>query len=269
MTNSPYTWLISFARGWCLVPAPTFRGILLLNATAAVWYLIRETTLISVPKPPLLSDLVFLNETASDEKDEMELRRQTAWDAALVNQNISSGLSSKRNPASQKYPKHQYAKLNFGESASLYVRSEIDSQCDNNNIIIKSILDNDPRGINPEWQQKIDNQRGAVLVKELTNNNALISRWVIQAIIANVDILKLAYVIRTPNVPRKDNSFSVIAVEDYVPTELANQIGINIYNGFGIIKAISEKISSLPVYSQYILMKDPNRPQMRIYGASF
>lgn len=210
-------------------------------------------------------DLFFLNETSVEDKDEPEVKRQTALDAATLNQHIATCLAIK-GPYDES-PYFEYSRFDFGDTMSLFIRNQIDSKLGNDKILIRSLLDNDFKGLNYEWSQKLDNQRGAILVKELTNNNALFCRWILQAILSNSDTLKLSFAMRTPGSSKRESRFSIIGIEDYAPQDLANQIGLNVFNGYGIIKALAEKIHSLPAFENYVIMKDPNRPQIRIYGS--
>ena len=42
----------------------------------------------------------------------------------------------------------------------------------------------------PEWRQKLDSQRGAVLATELKNNSFKLSKWTVCALLAGSDHIK-------------------------------------------------------------------------------
>ena len=113
-----------------------------------------------------------------------------------------------------------------------------------------------------EWKQKIDNQRGAVLATELKNNSCKIAKWAAQSVIAGADQMKIGFVSRKTRTDRHNHQ--VLATQFYKPGELATQITMTVPNMWGIIKMLSDKFLSLGD-GKYVLMKDPNKPIVRIY----
>jgi translation initiation factor 3 subunit D len=114
-----------------------------------------------------------------------------------------------------------------------------------------------------EWRQKIDNQKGAVLATELKNNSNKLAKWTAQSVIAGADQMKIGFVSRKT---RKDpQNHVVLATQFYKPHEFASQITLAVPNMWGIIKMYADKFMGLG-NGKYVLMKDPNKPVVRIYS---
>lgn len=116
-------------------------------------------------------------------------------------------------------------------------------------------------GVN--WRQKIDTQRGAVLATELKNNSAKVAKWTAQSILAGAEHMKLGYVSRAA--PTNPDEHVILATQFSKPKDLAQQINLSIPNIWGIMKMICELLVSKED-GKYIIMKDPNKPIMRLYS---
>lgn len=116
-------------------------------------------------------------------------------------------------------------------------------------------------GVN--WRQKIDLQRGAVLVTELKNNSNKLARWTAQSILAGADQMKLGYVSRIS--PGNPYDHTVLATQYFKPKELAQQINLSVNNMWGIVKMISELVLGKED-GKYVIMKDPNKSTLRLYS---
>ncbi len=57
----------------------------------------------------------------------------------------------------------------------------------------------------------------------------------------------------------------ILATQFYKPTEFAQQITMTLPNMWGIIKMLSDKFLAMED-GKYVLMKDPNKPVVRIYS---
>ena len=74
--------------------------------------------------------------------------------------------------------------------------------------------------------------------------------------------MKVAYVSR---VHRRDNNAHVIlATQGYKPRDLAAQINLSINNMWGVLKSIVDLMSRYED-GKYLLMRDPNKPQLLLY----
>ena len=57
----------------------------------------------------------------------------------------------------------------------------------------------------------------------------------------------------------------VLGTHTYKPREFASQIALNVNNMWGIIKMLVDLFMEQPE-GKYIIMKDPNKPVVRIYS---
>lgn len=106
-------------------------------------------------------------------------------------------------------------------------------------------------------------QRGAILANELKNNSCKLARWTAQALLGGIDEMKIGYVSR---VNTKDPySHVVLGTQSYNPHTFANQIALNQNNMWGVIKMLAELMLEQPE-GKYVLMKDPNKPVVRLYS---
>jgi len=113
-----------------------------------------------------------------------------------------------------------------------------------------------------EWRKKLDKQRGAVLASELKNNSCKLAKWTAQTILAGAELMKIGYISRTN---RKDRStHQILGTQYYKPTDFARQINLNLKNVWGIVRHLIEICMKEPE-GKYLLMKDPNKPILRLY----
>jgi translation initiation factor 3 subunit D len=113
------------------------------------------------------------------------------------------------------------------------------------------------------WRQKLDTTKGAVLATEIKNNNCKIAKWTAQSLLSNVAFMKLGYVSRSATTNATDHQ--ILGTQSVRPKELATQLGMNLINIWGIVKMFCETILSKPD-GKYLIMKDPNRPIVRLYS---
>ncbi|KAH8418120.1 hypothetical protein KR009_009902, partial [Drosophila setifemur] len=128
---------------------------------------------------------------------------------------------------------------------------------------IKALNEWDSKAANSvEWRQKLDTQRGAVLASELRNNACKLARWTVEAVLAGSDQLKLGYVSR---VTQRDHLRHVIlGTQQFKPQEFATQINLNMDNAWGILRCLVDMVMKQPD-GKYLIMKDPNKPMVRLY----
>ncbi|ORX45327.1 translation initiation factor eIF-3, subunit D [Hesseltinella vesiculosa] len=113
------------------------------------------------------------------------------------------------------------------------------------------------------WKKSLDSQRGAVVATEMRNNAAKLARWAVQALLAGATQLKLGYVARAH--PKDNSRHVVLGTQAYKPQDFATQMNLSIANGWGVVKAVIDMCRQLPE-GRYVLMKDPNRPILRVYS---
>jgi translation initiation factor 3 subunit D len=101
------------------------------------------------------------------------------------------------------------------------------------------------------------------LANELKNNSNKLAKWTAQALLGGVDEMKLAYVSRVNS--KDPYSHVLLGMQSYNPSTFASQIALNQNNMWGIIKMLSTTLLEQPE-GKYVLMKDPNKPVVRIYA---
>jgi len=154
----------------------------------------------------------------------------------------------------------------------LIVRTEVDAVMknpingDDIFLTVKALNEFDDKaqgaGGAPNWRDKLASQRGAVIATEMKNNSCKLARWTTQAILAKAGMMKIGFVSRANT---KDNTrHSILGVVGYKPKEFANQMNLNLNNGWGIVRTIVDMCKSMPE-GKYVLLKDPNKPVLRLY----
>jgi translation initiation factor 3 subunit D len=158
------------------------------------------------------------------------------------------------------------------EPVTLVVRSEIDAVMKQPSgedalVSIKTLNEFDSKAFGAggavDWRSKLDTQRGAIVATEMKNNSSKLARWTAQAILAGVDTMKIGFVSRVS--PRDAQRHTILATATYKPREFASQMNLNLSNGWGIVRTIVDVCMKQPD-GKYILVKDPNKSIMRIYG---
>lgn len=167
------------------------------------------------------------------------------------------------------------------EPLNLIVRTEVDAAMRNpvtgedQHVVVKALNEYDYKsgaaGGAVDWRNKLWSQRGAVIATEMKNNSGKLARWTTQAILAKADAMKLGFVSRAN--PRSNNGHLVLGVVGYKPREFASQMNLNLSNGWGIVRTIVDRIRALDAEDEdpetvkkYLLVKDPNRPVIRLYS---
>ncbi|KAG5458305.1 MAG: eukaryotic translation initiation factor 3 subunit D, partial [Olpidium bornovanus] len=160
------------------------------------------------------------------------------------------------------------------ESCVLVVRTELNGALKANSasspdvrLVLKALTEFDHKAAGAggalEWRKKLDTQRGAVLATEMKNNATKIARWACEAALAGADHIRIGFVSRLN--PRDNTRHSVIGTQSYRPTELAAQLNFSYSSGWGIVKTIADICLKQPE-GRYILVKDPNKPILRLYA---
>ncbi|XP_055551515.1 eukaryotic translation initiation factor 3 subunit D [Wyeomyia smithii] len=235
-------------------------------------------------------DLLTVNETAIEPPQEdgssLNSPRNLAIEATFINNNFSqqvlkSGekelkfMFDEPNPfigddedgevASVAY---RYRKWDLNNGIVLVARCEHDAvlqtpQGDTQFLTIKALNEWDSKLANGvEWRQKLDTQRGAVLANELRNNSCKLAKWTVQAMLAGSDQIKFGYVSRAH--VRDSSRHVILGTQQFKPQEFANQINLSMDNAWGILRCIID-ICMKQKDGKYLIMKDPNKPMIRLY----
>lgn len=235
-------------------------------------------------------DLLTVNETSveppADDGNSINSPRNLALEATFINHNFSQQVL-KSGPTEPKYKfqepnpfvseeedgevasvGYRYRKWILNNGVVLIARCEHDAvmqgpQGETQFLTIKALNEWDSKLANGvEWRQKLDTQRGAVLANELRNNSCKLAKWTVQALLAGSDQIKFGYVSRAQV---RDNSRHVIlGTQQFKPHEFAAQINLSMDNAWGILRCIID-ICMKQKDGKYLIMKDPNKPLIRLY----
>ncbi|KAJ1944179.1 hypothetical protein EC988_006051, partial [Linderina pennispora] len=154
------------------------------------------------------------------------------------------------------------------ESCLMAVRTEIDGiMPGDKRLFVRALTQHDIRapgaGGALDWRKKLDSQRGAVVATEMKNNATKLARWAFQAVLADADMVKVGFVTRAT--PRDRTRHAILGVQSYRPADFANQLSLNVYNAWGIVKALVDLCRGLDE-GRYVIMRDPNKPLIRLYS---
>ncbi|KAA1114097.1 hypothetical protein PGT21_037242 [Puccinia graminis f. sp. tritici] len=114
----------------------------------------------------------------------------------------------------------------------------------------------------PNWRAKLDTQRGAVVATEMKNNSCKLAKWAVQSILAGADQMKMGYISRAN--PRDASRHVILGQQWLKPKDFAAQINVNLSNGWGIVRTAID-LAFKAEDGKYLLMKDPNKPVVRLY----
>jgi len=230
-------------------------------------------------------DYLTVNETAQDmpteEKDSVNNWDSLSQEATFINQNFSQQVllkNGKQYPIDKPNPfktedeeevasvMYRYRKWDLEDGIELVARTEIDGvkkmKGENKFIVCRALNEFDPKVTGVDWRQKLDSQRGAVLATELKNNSNKLATWAVHSMLASADAFILGYVSRVN--PKDNYNHVILGTQTYKPREFAQQIGLNERKCWGILKAIVDKCMKLEE-GKYLLMKDPNKQEMKLY----
>lgn len=169
-------------------------------------------------------------------------------------------------PRGYRYRKFMLPSSNPDEELlPIVIRTEVDAYDPSNNQLLSINTLNQYSPGTLDWKTKLNQQRGAILAAEMKKNNNKISKWSTEAILADIDTMKIGFVTR---VNPKDNSKHVVVGDaQFKSTELAAQMNLSVSNGWGIVRSI---INMIEPYSdseneKFVILKDPNSPKVTIY----
>lgn len=223
----------------------------------------------------------------SSDKSNINSAEKLSIEATYINQNFianavienGAGKSTFKHPNPFYNPEedqepllshgYRYKSFNLANSAddeplNMIVRTEVDAVIPGKvpqYVTLRALNEYGPNGV-LEWKNKFANQRGAIVTAEMKNNLCKLSKWAAQSILAGASSMKIGFVSRVS--PKEVTKHVIVGVVGQVPTQLANQINMNMSNGWGIVKSIVNIATALDD-GKYVLMKDPNSPSIMIY----
>jgi len=118
-------------------------------------------------------------------------------------------------------------------------------------------------GTTINWREKLDNQPGAVLASEMKNNSFKLAKWTAQSMLAGASQMKIGFVSRIN--PKNAYEHTVLATQTYRPADFASQMTLEMGSMWGIFRLFVKLLSDQPE-GKYVIMRDPNRAIVRIYG---
>ncbi|OCF35369.1 eukaryotic translation initiation factor 3 subunit D [Kwoniella heveanensis CBS 569] len=240
-------------------------------------------------------DYITVNENAadppvdSDDASNINSAGSLSLEATYINQNFSSqviqasskAITPKPNPfysadveteplASTLY---KYKKFDLSveedETFDIIVRTEADAYLGKKDtlVTVKALNEFDPRaqggaGKPLDWRKNLDTQKGAIVASEMKNNSAKLARWAVQSILVGAEQMKMGYISRAN--PRDAQRHVIVGVQSFKPTDFARQMNVSLANGWGIVRTIADLLLKQPE-GKYVLVKDPNNPQIRLY----
>jgi len=161
------------------------------------------------------------------------------------------------------------------EDVRLCVRTEVDAYLPGQGnpregqglITIRALNEFDPRaagaGGAPDWRSKLDAQPGAVVATEMKNNSCKLAKWTVQSILAGADLMKIGYISRVN--PRDNTRHVILSTGSLRPLDFAGQLNVSLANGWGIVRTVIDLCMKQPE-GKYVLLKDPNKPVIRLYS---
>ncbi|CAN6616979.1 hypothetical protein TRVA0_006S03686 [Trichomonascus vanleenenianus] len=245
-------------------------------------------------------DFVTVDENAAEppadatDKDNINSSANLAIEATYINQNFIVNAITESEKTQHKFNKenpfytaedqaseepllpfgYRYKSYNLaddpeGEPLNLVVRTQVSAATPSGlggaqNLVTLQAL-NEYGGSNGtlEWKNKFVNQRGAIVAAEMKNNLSKLSRWTVQSILADAQQMKIGFVSRVN--PKDNSSHIIVGVLGRNPDQFAGQLNLNILNGWGIVKSIVNIATALDD-GKYVLIKDPNNPQVKLYS---
>ena len=218
-------------------------------------------------------------ESVSDDKDNINGVQKLAEEATLMSAAYSAQVASEEPEVvlgeERKVPvedapsgvAYRYRKWQLNEKRDAIVRTEVngvsESRGQNALLCARALLEYDSKvSQTVDWRAKIETQRGAVIATELKNNSNKLAKWTCCAILAGAELLKLGFVSRVH--PKDPHAHSILNTQTFKPKDFASQINLNNDNMWGALGFILDIVEK-QVDGTYILVKDPNKPQLRMY----
>ena len=198
-------------------------------------------------KPPLASNLYRYRRWPLGE--DISLVARTTLDAVVhvpsgtVNANTSSNYVAASTPNGILEPVESAYPATEVLFATTKVVNEFDSRAAGS-------------GGAPDWRQKLDSQRGAVMASEIKNNGNKLARWTTEALLSGADQLRIGFVSRVS--PRDRGRHVILGSAVFKPKEFAGQMNVQIGNGWGILKAFVDLVYKMDD-GKYVMVKDPNK----------
>jgi translation initiation factor 3 subunit D len=225
------------------------------------------------------------NEVLNQEKDSINTPAKLSTEATLITHSFSQQALTSRKPKKELKEANpfadavsdgneaaatafRYRRFDFGDDIALTTRTSVDGY----NTVrgekllcsIKALNEFDSKlSGNVDWRQKIEAQIGAVIATEMKNNSNKLTQWTAQAVLSGVDELKLGFVSRIHSKDREKHE--VLKTQTHKIRPFAQSLNIKISELWGTLKFLVDAFLEQPD-GLYLLLKDPNQPNMKIYS---
>ena len=162
-----------------------------------------------------------------------------------------------------KYRKWTLPAAGASPALPVIVRTEYDAYLRNTDefILLRAVNEYDGR-ITGSYRQKLENNKGQLISTEAKNNACKLSKWAIQAQLAGLNGIRLGFISRQE--PRSNTKHVLLGVVPCLTASFIGQLNLNYSNCWGVFRYIVELMRSQP-NGKYYLLKDPNRPMVRLY----
>lgn len=161
----------------------------------------------------------------------------------------------------------KYRKWKINEE-TVIVRTEIDTYTEENNAIVPmklfAVNEYDTK-ITGGYKEKLETKKGQIFANEIKNNSCKISKWALKAMLAGVEIVKIAYVCREH--PNATDKHHLVYVQKIRVQTLMQDLNLSYSNCWGVFKSVVDAIRKEPD-GKYVLIKDPMKPVVRIFSAT-
>ncbi|KXS12565.1 eukaryotic translation initiation factor 3, subunit 7 [Gonapodya prolifera JEL478] len=127
-------------------------------------------------------------------------------------------------------------------------------------VSVKALLEHDHRAT--EWKKRLDAHRGTVVATEIKNNGNRMAKWAVEAVLAGAGQIRIGFVSRTS--PRSSKSHVLLSMMTFKPKEFAGQMNLSLNNAWGVVRTIIDRLWGYDD-GKYVLVRDPNKPVIRIY----
>lgn len=115
----------------------------------------------------------------------------------------------------------------------------------------------------PTWQKKIDGHLTSIHTSELTDNAFRVHRWMIQCLLADVDLIKFNFVSRVKKNPSKHH---LLATTTAKVKDLVQQLAFNAQQAWGNLEYVIDLFSSkLSQDGDFLLAKYGETQNLKIH----
>jgi translation initiation factor 3 subunit D len=160
---------------------------------------------------------------------------------------------------------YRYCKFDMGDGIQVVVRTEVDGYKSKAGqtcmLMLKSLNEYDLK-VTGSWRKKLETQKASAFATELKNNLNKLTKWLIQAKLADVGAIKLGYISRVN--PKDQYNHTLLTITEHTPEEFQKELSIDWELLWGVLKKVVETLNSMED-GTYILYREPNKKQLLVY----